>query len=396
MNILFRKPLLQRKVLLLFMAALLSMPAMAQPPVPNTMSNPLAQVLVFIIAALAVAIAILANVVNGAASVFREKMKQEREAKNSSSDVFKAMLVLVVLSILSAGSPAMAQAVNNAVAPAVDDTINGLAPLTFYVLIGVIAVEIIIMLALIYQLKFLMGIEKIRVLQDEAAKGPSLTEKLQAFWYKMNQSKAPEQEAEIDLNHDYDGIRELDNKIPPWWRWVFILTIVFAMSYLWRYHVAKSAPLQGEEFRIAMAKAEVEKAEYLKIAGNKVDENTVVMLDESGIAAGKAIFSQNCIACHGPNGQGGAVGPNLSDDYWIHGGKINDVFKTIKYGWQEKGMRSWKDDFNPTQIAQLASFVKSLKGAKLPNPKEPQGDLYTEGAASDSSKVAVKDSAAKK
>ena len=108
------------------------------------------------------------------------------------------------------------------------------------------------------------------------------------------------------------------------------------------------------------------------------------------IAAGHSLFKQNCIACHGTEGQGAAVGPNLSDEYWIHGGTINNIFKSIKYGWQEKGMRSWKDDFSPVQMAQLSSYVKSLKGLKLPNPREPQGELFIEDVKPDSTSKATK------
>jgi cytochrome c oxidase cbb3-type subunit III len=392
MNNFFKKSVLHKKNIILLLAGILFVsPVLAQPPVPDTMANPLAQVLVIIIAVLAVAIGILANVVNGAASVFREKMKKERETSGNAGNLPKAILVFIFLIGSGFLLPVTAQTVS-AVAPAGDTTINGLTPFVFYLLITVIGVEIIIMLALIYQLKFLMGLEKVRVIKLEKDE-PSFSQKVQVWWEKINASKSIEQEADIDLQHDYDGIRELDNKVPPWWRWAFIFTIVFGLGYLWRYHVAKSAPLQKEEFVMAMQEAEKEKEEYLKIAGDKVDESTVAMLDANGVAAGKSLFSQNCIACHGPDGQGGAVGPNLSDEYWIHGGKLNDIFKSIKYGWQEKGMRSWKEDFSPVQMAQLSSFIMNLKGVKLPNPREPQGELYIEVA--DSSTSAVKENIVK-
>ncbi len=392
MNILFKKLTFLKKSAAFLVGGMLTVsPVLAQPPVPDTMANPLAQVLIIIIAVLAVAIGILANVVNGAASVFRQKMRKDREAAVNDGNLPKFLLVLFFLVGGSAFIPVIAQGVST-VAPAVDSSINGLTPFVFYLLITVIGVEIIIMLALIYQLKFLMGLEKVRVVKLEK-EAPAFSQKLQVWWEKINASKSIEQEADIDLKHDYDGIRELDNAVPPWWRWAFIFTIVFGLGYLWRYHVAKSAPLQKEEFVIAMQKAETEKAEYLKNAGEKVDENTVAMLDGNAIAAGKSLFTQNCIACHGPDGQGGPVGPNLSDEYWLHGGKISEIFKSIKYGWQEKGMRSWKEDFSPLQMAQLSSFVTSLKGVKLPNPREPQGDLYVEVA--DSSSMAVKEITAK-
>ena len=134
----------------------------------------------------------------------------------------------------------------------------------------------------------------------------------------------------------------------------------------------------------------------MKKSANKVDENTVVYLtDATSLGEGKKIFTTICAACHLADG-GGSVGPNLTDDYWLHGGGIKDIFKTIKYGWPEKGMKSWKDDYTPVQIAQLASYVKSLHGTKPGKPKEPQGVLYEEKAAAvtaDTTKKTVIDSA---
>jgi cytochrome c oxidase cbb3-type subunit 3 len=154
--------------------------------------------------------------------------------------------------------------------------------------------------------------------------------------------------------------------------------------------------LSKEEYEIAMNDAAIEKEAYLKKAANKVDENTVVYLkDAASLEAGKKIFTTTCMACHTADG-GGAVGPNLTDDYWLHGGSIKDIFKTIKYGWPEKGMKSWKDDYSPVQIAQLASFVKSLHGTKPAKPKEPQGVLYEEKAAAPAAADSAKTAPAEK
>jgi cytochrome c oxidase cbb3-type subunit 3 len=144
--------------------------------------------------------------------------------------------------------------------------------------------------------------------------------------------------------------------------------------------VAHTAPSTIQEYEIAMAKAEVEKEEYLKHAANKVDENTVTLLTEAtALGEGKKLFSTACAACHGPEAQG-IVGPNLTDEYWLHKGSVKDIFKTIKYGVPEKGMKSWKDDFSPVQLAQITSYIKSLQGSKPANAKEPQGDLFKEEA----------------
>jgi cytochrome c oxidase cbb3-type subunit 3 len=214
------------------------------------------------------------------------------------------------------------------------------------------------------------------------------------LWDKMNQFKPLDHEASIDTGHSYDGIHELDNITPPWFKVGFILSIFFAFGYMYRYHVAKSAPMQVEEYAIEMADAKLRQEEYLKNQKDNVDENTVVMLNADGISSGAVLYKNNCIACHGAQGQGG-VGPNLTDEYWIHEGGIKDIFKTLKYGWQEKGMKSWKDDFSPVQMAQLSSFVISLKGTKPPTPKEPQGDLYKEVADLTVVKVIAIDSTVK-
>jgi len=357
---------------------LLAMPATvwaAGPKEPSALSNPLAQAMLLIMILLALAIAILANVVNNAADMFRDKLRADRESKGGGFGVAASLTLGALLwSLTGIAQDAAAPAVGT-----VAETINGLSPITFYIMLGVIAVEIGILVALVYQLKFLIGLEKTRVAtiaeKAEAAKPK------ENWWWKINKAVSVEKEQEIDLSHDYDGIHELDNKIPPWWMAAMIVSVLFAVVYLWRYHVTHSAPLMVEELQIAMKEAEIEKEAYLKKSAGNVDESTVKMLDESGVAAGKALFAANCIACHGSAGEGNAVGPNLTDKYWIHGGSISDVFKTIKYGWPEKGMRSWKDDFTPVQIAQLSSYVESLKGTNPPNAKEPQGEPFDESAA---------------
>lgn len=362
--------------LLLACMTLASFAATAQPKAPSTLSNPLAQMLVLIMVMLLVAIAILGNVVNTAASLFRDKIRKEREEGHGASGTNSALAIVVLLVsglLLSAG--AQAQEAAAAATTAAPVTFNGLSAFTFYLLVSVIAVEILILIVLVYQLKFLVGIESKRVTKAAVQEAKPR----ESWWWRINKSVAVEEEQAIDLSHDYDGISELDNKMPPWWIAAFAITILFGVVYLYRYHVAHTAPLQIEELELSLKAAEEQKAAYLAKSASNVDENTVKMLDDAGIAAGKALFAANCIACHGNNGEGNTVGPNLTDKYWLHGGAINDVFKTIKYGVVEKGMRSWKEDFSPVQIAQLASFVKSLQGTNPANAKEPQGQIYEEG-----------------
>jgi cytochrome c oxidase cbb3-type subunit 3 len=349
---------------------LLSMTAMAQPKPPSTLSNPLAQALVVIMVLLALAIAILASVVNNAASMFRDKMRKDRQSAKTA--ILSSIAILLML-----GAPLMGFAQEEATPAAVtNNLINGISPMVFYLMVGVIAVEIIILIALVYQLKFLMGLEKERVVV--AGSLESVAKPKESWWWKFNRSTEISNEAAIDLNKDYDGITELDNRLPPWWTVAFGITILFSVAYLYRYHVGKTAPLQAEEFQLAMKRAEAERAAFLAKSASNVDENTVVMLDAAGIASGKSIFAANCVACHGSLGEGNTVGPNLTDEYWIHGGAMGDIFRTIKYGVVEKGMRSWKDDLTPMQMAQLTSYIKSLQGTNPPNARDPQGEKFIE------------------
>lgn len=218
------------------------------------------------------------------------------------------------------------------------------------------------------------------------------------WWATMNRqffTKAVpvEREADVLLDHDYDGVKELDNALPPWWKYGFYFTIAVAVLYLLRYHVWKTGPDPLQEYNQEMKVAAAQIEEYRKKAGDMIDEKTVTMADATGIADGNKIFHSNCFACHGAKGEGG-VGPNLTDNYWLHGGTINDVFKTIKYGWPEKGMQSWQKIYSPSQIKNLASYIKTLAGTNPPNPKAPQGDLFVE-SKTDSSSV-KKDSATRK
>lgn len=186
-----------------------------------------------------------------------------------------------------------------------------------------------------------------------------------------------EREHEILTDHEYDGIKELDNNLPPWWIYSFYVSIVFSVIYLLNYHVFKTGDLQIAEYDKEVKQQDEQVAEYLKSMKLNVDETSVTLLtDEADIKKGKALFDQKCVACHGKSGEG-VIGPNLTDNYWLHGGDVKSVFKLIKYGFAEKGMQAWKDELNPVQIQQVTSYIKSIKGT-VEGGKEPQGDLYVE------------------
>ena len=208
----------------------------------------------------------------------------------------------------------------------------------------------------------------------ELVKEPGLWEK---FIAAMTRSVPVEQEADVLTDHAYDGIQELDNRLPPWWLYGFYFTIVFGIGYVLYFHVFQVGNLQEAEYKQEMADAEQQVALYLASLDNLIDETNVTLTkEEADLAIGKESYMKTqCVTCHGAGGEGG-VGPNLTDQYWLHGGGVKDVFKTIKYGVPEKGMKSWQKDLTPKQMQQVTSFILSLEGTNPPNPKDPQGELY--------------------
>jgi cytochrome c oxidase cbb3-type subunit 3 len=377
MSIIKTKNFSFKKILFLLAALVALVPcnawALGATDTPNaqesSMSNPLAIWLTVVMGILLLIIALLAYVVRSGMEVYRAK---NISSKNSTT-------IYVILFLIAGGlsvSSAHAETTEVAAAAHTASSIAGLSPLAFYMMIGVIVAELLVIFALIYNLKVLMGIER-KKLEKEALLDAQGANSL-SWWERFNGFKHSSEEEAIVLDHDYDGIRELDNKLPRWWVWLFYITIFSGVVYLYRFHIAHTAPLSGEEYAIEMKKAEVEKEAYLKKSANNIDENNAKLLTaENDLAAGKAVFTTICKACHGEKGEGG-VGPNLTDDYWLHGGDIKSVFKTIKYGVDGKGMKSWKDDYSPLQIEQIASYVKSLHGTNPPNAKPKQGELYAE------------------
>jgi cytochrome c oxidase cbb3-type subunit 3 len=224
---------------------------------------------------------------------------------------------------------------------------------------------------------------------------PMERSRLRQWWSNLDKrfftKAAPlEKEADVLLDHDYDGIKELDNALPPWWKWGFYLTIGVAVIYLLRFHVFKTGPTPEQEYNTEMQIAATKMEAFKSKNKEQFDEKNVTMADATGIAEGKKIFSGTCFPCHGAKGEGG-IGPNLTDQYWLHGGTIQNVFKTITDGVPDKGMQAWGKTFSAAEIRDLASFVLSLQGTNPPNAKAPQGDLFTPGKATGST-AAKKDS----
>jgi len=214
------------------------------------------------------------------------------------------------------------------------------------------------------------------------------------FYFKLKNYIAPpstETVAAEDLGHDFDGIHELDNRIPPWFNLLFLGTIIFALIYLLDYLVFKISPLSESEYTAELQEANIAKKIALAADGT-IDENALIALkDEASLKVGAENFQKFCISCHGPQA-GGLVGPNLTDEYWIHGGGIKNVYNTIKMGVPAKGMISWQLVFSQKQIQQIGSYVLSLQGTNPPGGKAPEGEKWAEPkvAVSDTSKVEKK------
>jgi|WetSurMetagenome_2_1015567.scaffolds.fasta_scaffold22870_3 cytochrome c oxidase cbb3-type subunit III len=197
-------------------------------------------------------------------------------------------------------------------------------------------------------------------------------------------------------DHNYDGIFELDNKAPAWFRFLFYITILFAVIYMVNFHILKKDNLMLDEYAQEMTIAQQEKEVIMKSGGSINETNVTALNAPEDLKAGKDLFTVNCISCHGNNGEG-TVGPNLTDDYWIHGGGIKNVFATISNGVPAKGMIMWKAQLNPKQIQQVSSYVLSLYGTKPSNGKPPEGQVYKEEPeVKDSTKVVKTDSAKSK
>ncbi len=185
------------------------------------------------------------------------------------------------------------------------------------------------------------------------------------------------------MDHEYDGIRELDNNLPPWWKYMFYATIIFAVIYLIRFHITGDGPSSHEEYMAQVEEAIALKAELMADATENItEENVLYVVDAPSLEKGAAIFKGNCATCHGQLGEGGA-GPNLTDQYWLHGGSIKNVFSTIKYGVPAKGMIAWESQFTPKQMQSVASYILSLQGSNPPNGKAPEGQIYVEEVESE-------------
>lgn len=202
-------------------------------------------------------------------------------------------------------------------------------------------------------------------------------------WYttlmkKLTRTVPIENEGQLLLEHDYDGIKELDNVLPPWWVYLFYGCILFGIIYMVRFEIL-GAPDQEMELKNEMAQAKIEVAEYMKNAPDMMNEASVTLLtDAANLSEGKTIFTTNCAACHRADG-GGQIGPNLTDEYWVLGGGIKNIFHTLEHGGRDgKGMISWKGTLKPKEMQKVASYIISLQGSNPKEPKEAEGEIWVD------------------
>ncbi len=187
----------------------------------------------------------------------------------------------------------------------------------------------------------------------------------------------PESENGMEMDEDFDGIRELDNRVPPWFNYLFYGSIVFALVYMVNFHILNSSKLPLGEYQDELTAAGLERQILIATQGS-IDESTLTVLkDPAAVKAGMENFAKYCVSCHGTQA-GGIVGPNLTDKYWINGGGVKNVYRTIKMGVPAKGMISWELVFTPKQIQELASYVLSLQGTSPVVAKAPQGTIWVD------------------
>ncbi len=246
--------------------------------------------------------------------------------------------------------------------------------LLFYTAAGLlITTSLLILIVLIYVLR----IVRLLIAADQPATAPVAPESLLAWFrrkFLTGDLKPIAQEQSILLDHNYDGIQELDHRMPPWLAYFFYGTVAFAILYMTSFWVLETMPTSEQEYVAEVEGAEKQIAEYKKTVAAGLDENTAKRVtDPKALETGKTLFAQNCQACHGAAGEGG-VGPNLTDEYWMHGGTVGEVFKTIKYGVPEKGMISWQQKLKPEEIQDVTGYILSLQGTRPANAKEPQGE----------------------
>lgn len=271
--------------------------------------------------------------------------------------------------------------------------------LTHYIVFALLFVAIVLVAVITLYVLRVVGMLNEQVEKEKAHRLGIAYQRTPGWWERfaqsMNDSVPVEQEKNIELDHSYDGIKELDNHLPPWWKWLFYGTIGWSVVYLIVFHFSNTMPLSTEEYNneIAVAEEQAIQRKANMPPSEAIDENKLVFTNNPAILEnGKNVFANNpCGSCHRPDGGGNTIGPNLTDEYWIHGGDVKSVFSTIKNGAVDKGMPAWEKAMTPQDIRDLTFYIISLQGSNPPNAKAPQGELFKAvPAKADSTKVQAK------
>lgn len=174
------------------------------------------------------------------------------------------------------------------------------------------------------------------------------------------------------LEHVHDGIQEYDNPLPAWWMWSFLLTIIFGFHY-WIHYEFGGGMNQKQELAADMSQIESLRKSS-PAAADSEDDLQKLAGDAPTLAHGKTVFGEKCAACHGAELQG-VIGPNLTDEFWIHGkGTLSDIAGVVRQGVLDKGMPAWEGLLKPDELKAVVVFIASKKGSNPANPKGPQGD----------------------
>ncbi len=301
----------------------------------------------------------------------------------------KKQLVITLLALLSSSLVfAQGAGATGAATPANNDTFNSLLANGMIFFAGLTMLGAVLVLS--HLLSTMIKMQQLKIYQEQGIEAylEKVEKTNQEPWWKR-QYKAwtnvvpVEKEDTVMLDHNYDGIKELDNSLPPWWVAMFYITIALSVVFLTYYHVL-GGPSQADEYNAEIKAAEQTRAAFAATQANDIDEdNLEASTDAKDLSIGQTVYTTNCVACHGANGEGG-VGPNLTDEFWIHGGGITNVFKTVKNGVPEKGMIAWSAQLKPADMLKVSSYILSIQGTNPPNGKAPQGDKYvpeTEEAA---------------
>jgi len=250
------------------------------------------------------------------------------------------------------------------------------------IVIGIIAYHLMVYLQEMTDYHQNRYLEEQGIISDKNQNGnkPSWLSKL----YERSWNLIPiEKEVDIQLDHNYDGIQELDNSLPPWWLYLFYFTIAVSVVYIYVYELSDIGMTQEQEYLAQMEEGRVQRLYAISKIKDSVNENNVtITIDEEDLATGQELFLNYCAACHGQLGEG-TIGPNFTDEYWIHGGGIKDLYRTIYNGVPEKGMISWKSQMQPSTIRNVASYILTLQGTDPPNQKKPQGIKYNPSKSSE-------------